>query len=322
MSVFVLRRGLLLAALAVGLAAAPVALALAQAPVADPPKVEAPKLKSFPNAEAAADAMVDAIRNNDDAAMAAMLGDNWRELVPANGEDDEQLREKFLAGWAASHKIMVAEDNKATVQVGTTGWVMPVPIVKQDDGWRFDIEAGRKEILARRIGHDEIGAIQTLLAIVDGQREYAALDPMKNGVPTYARRLMSTAGKKDGLYWETAPGEPESPLGPLVARAQAEHQVKGEHTGYYGYHYRLLYRQGAAALHGTRDYVVKGKMIGGFGVLAWPVTYGETGVMTFIVNQRGEVLEQDLGPNTNKVAGEIASFNPDKSWEKADMTPP
>lgn len=314
MSAFMFRRSLLLLALVAGMAAP----AVAQAPAA-----EQVKLKNFPNAESAADAMTDAIRHDDDAAMAAMLGSNWRELVPANAEDNEKLREKFLAGWDANHKVVVTDESKATVEVGTSGWVMPVPIVKQGDGWRFDIEAGRKEVLARRIGHDELAVIQTLLAIGDAQREYAALDPMKNGVPTYARRLMSTPGKKDGLYWEAAPGEAESPLGPLVAKAQAQREAKGGSSpGYYGYHFRLLYGQGPAAHHGAREYVIKGKMIGGFGVIAWPVAWGETGVMTFIVNQRGEVFEQDLGADTTKRAEAITLFNPDKGWEKADTTPP
>jgi hypothetical protein len=144
---------------------------------------------------------------------------------------------------------------------------------------------------------------------------------MKSGVPQYARRLMSSPGKKDGLYWQTAPGEPESPLGPAVAKAQRQNRGEpGE--GYYGYHFRLLYGQGPAASHGARDYIVKGKMIGGFGAIASPVVYGETGVSTFIVNQRGEVFEQDLGADTARRAAAITLFDPDKDWQKADTTPP
>jgi hypothetical protein len=142
---------------------------------------------------------------------------------------------------------------------------------------------------------------------------------MKVGVPVYARRLLSSPGKKDGLYWETQPGEPESPLGPLVANAQ---QGAKEGDGYYGYYYRLLYGQGPAAKGGAYSYLVNGRMIGGFGVIAWPVTYGESGLMTFIVNQDGDVYEQDLGSDTAQKAGNIAVFNPDKDWAKADMTPP
>jgi hypothetical protein len=171
----------------------------------------------------------------------------------------------------------------------------------------------------RRIGHDEASVIQTLLAIVDAEADYAALDPMNTGAPSYARRLLSTPGKKDGLYWETKPGEKHSPLGPAVAKAQADGKSP---DGHYGYYFRLLYSQGAAAPGGARDYVANGRMIGGFAVIAWPVRYGDTGVMTFIVNQDGVVYQQDLGPQTAEKAGVIASFNPDKGWVKADMTPP
>ena len=171
----------------------------------------------------------------------------------------------------------------------------------------------------RRIGHDEAAVIQTLLAIVDAQSDYAAMDPMKTGAPSYARRLLSSPGKRDGLYWDAKPGEPQSPLGPAVAKAQADGQSP---DGHYGYYFRLLYAQGAAAPGRARDYVVNGRMIGGFGVIAWPVRYGDTGVMTFIVNQDGVVYQQDLGPQTAEKAGVIASFNPDKGWVKADMTPP
>ena len=196
---------------------------------------------------------------------------------------------------------------------------MPIPLVKEAGGWRFDVDAGRIELTAREIGRNELTVVQSLLAIVDAQRDYSALDPMKTGVATYARRLLSSPGKKDGLYWETKPGEPESPLGALVAKAQPGDR---EVDGYYGYHYRLLYGQGPAAKGGAYSYLVNGRMIGGFGVIAWPVRYGETGVMSFIVNQNGEVYEQDLGPDTPQRAAAITLFDPDKNWQKADTTPP
>jgi hypothetical protein len=182
------------------------------------------------------------------------------------------------------------------------------------------VEAGRLEIQARDIGRNELAVVQTMMAIVDAQRDYAALDPMKVGVPVYARRLLSSPGKKDGLYWDAAPGEPQSPLGPAVAKAQASKGAGDD--GHYGYNFRLLYAQGPAAPGGAHDYLVNGRMIGGFAVIAWPVNYGETGVMTFIVNQSGDVYEQDLGPDTAKNAAAITVFNPDKDWQKSDMTPP
>ena len=204
------------------------------------------------------------------------------------------------------------------IGVGTTGFVAPVPIVKQGNDWRFDIEAGKKEMQARLIGRNELAVVQTLLAIVDAQRDYAALDPMKVGVPVYARRLLSSPGRKDGLYWESKPGEPESPLGPLVAKAQPG---EIQEYGYYGYRFRLLYSQGPDAPGGAYDYLVKGRMLGGFAVIAWPVRWGETGVMTFMVSHNSDVYERDLGPDTAQEADAINVFNPDKSWDKADMTP-
>ena len=284
-----------------------------------PAAAQAPKQQTFPSAEVAANTLVEAIRKDDDKVVSAILGAGWRDFVPGTKAEEDKTRADFLKSWDETHKVVPNGDDKATIEVGTTGFVMPIPLVKDGGGWRFDIDAGRAEIQARYIGHNEIRVVQTLLAVVDAQRDYSAMDPMKTGVATYARRLLSTPGKKDGLYWEAQPGEPESPLGPLVANAQ---QGVKEGEGYYGYHYRLLYGQGADAPGGAYSYLANGRMIGGFGVIAWPVTYGETGVMTFIVNQDGVVYEQDLGPDTAQKAANILVFNPDKDWQKSDMTPP
>lgn len=285
--------------------------------VAQAPKTS-PQQQSFPTAEAAADAMVDALRKNDDKATAAMLGAGWRDFVPGTPAEENKQRADFLAAWDASHKVVVDGD-KATVQVGTTGFVVPIPLIKEAAGWRFNVDAGRVELRAREIGRNELTVVQSLLALVDAQREYSVLDPLKTGVATYARRLLSSPGKKDGLYWETKPGEPQSPLGALIAKAQPG---DGERDGYYGYNYRLLYGQGPAAKGGAYSYLVKDRMIGGFAAIAWPVRYGETGVMSFIVNQDGVVYEQDLGPETPQRAAAITLFDPDKNWQKADTTLP
>ncbi|MGQ3301713.1 DUF2950 domain-containing protein [Reyranella sp.] len=276
--------------------------------------------QGFATPEAAADALTEAVRRDDDKAVSAALGAGWRDFVLGRPEDEERTREKFLQAWDASHKVVV-DGNKATIEVGTTGWTAPIPLVKDGDQWRFDVEAGRKEITARQIGRNELSVIQSLLALVDAQHEYAALDPMKVGAPVYARRLLSSPGRKDGLYWDAAPGEPESPIGPALATAQAQGQG-GTEDGYYGYRFRLLYSQGPDAPGGAYDYLVKGRMIGGFAILAWPVRYDDTGVMTFMVNQDGVVYEQDLGPDTATKAAAINVYNPDKSWAKADVTPP
>lgn len=283
------------------------------------PAAEPAKQRHFPTAEAANDAITDALRKDDDTAIAGMLGSSWRDFVPGTREDEDKAREAYLKAWDENHKLVPEGDNKMLVEVGTTGFKMPIPIVKDDEGWRFDIEAGHKEMIARQIGANELYVIQTLLAIVDAQFDYASQQASKTGTASYARRLLSSSGKQDGLYWEAKPGEPESPLGPLVAKAQPGDR---EGQGYHGYRYRLLYGQGANAPGGAYSYLVNGRMIGGFGVIAWPVKWGETGVMTFIVNQNGDVYENDLGPDTAQEAAKINLFDPDKDWEKSDTAPP
>jgi hypothetical protein len=247
-----------------------------------------------------------------------MLGAGWTAFIPADSGERDRRRTAYLAAWDESHKVTVSDGATATIEAGKSGWTLPIPIVKDGTEWRFDLEAGREEMRARLIGRDELAVIQTLLAIVDAQRDYAALDPMKVGLPVYARRLLSSPDRKDGLYWESKPGEPESPLGPLVAKAQPG---EIQRDGYYGYRFRLLYSQGPEAPGGAYDYLVNGRMLGGFAVIAWPVRWGETGVMTFIVSHNSDVYEKDLGPDTAQAAAAINVFNPDKSWDKADMTP-
>ena len=317
MSGAIFRRGLVAAALVVGFTAG----AVAQQPTPQPAQqsATATKLQGFPTADAAAEALTKAVRDNDQKTMASLWGADWRDFVPGTDNDVQQRRAAYLAAWDESHKLVMSGDAKAVIEVGKNGWTMPVPLVKDGSEWRFDFNAGLKEMALRRIGHDEAAVVQTLLAIVDAQSDYVAMDPMNVGVGAYARRLLSSPGKKDGLYWDAKAGEPQSPLGPAVAKAQADGQSP---DGHYGYYFRLLYSQGAAAPGGARKYVVNGPMIGGYGVIAWPVHYGITGVMTFMVDQDGVVYQQDLGPQTAQKAGVIASFDPDKGWVKADMTPP
>jgi Protein of unknown function (DUF2950) len=277
------------------------------------------KQKHFATAEEAATALTEAIRKDDNATVQAILGVSWRDLIPGNPTHEDDVRQRFLEAWDKGHKLVPDGADRTYIEVGTTGWQSPLPLLKDAKGWYYDVDAGAKEIIAREIGRDEYTVIQTLLAVVDAQRDYVSLDPMKFGVPTYARRLLSSPGKKDGLYWEAVPGEPESPLGELVAKAQPG-DAPGE--GYFGYRFRMLYGQGPDAPGGAQGYLVNNRMIGGFAVIAWPVTYGETGVSTFMVSQSGDVYEKDLGPETPTAAAAITLFNPDKTWDKADMTPP
>jgi len=278
-----------------------------------------PVLKGFPTPDAAAAAFTDAVRANDPKAVSALLGDAWVDAVLADAEKEKRERLAYLANWDTKHEVTITDGKRASIVVGNDGWTFPVPIVKDGDQWRFDSTAGDHEMQARQIGHDEMGAIQTLLAIVAAQHEYAALDPMKTGWPQYARRLLSSPGRKDGLYWPTTAGEAPSPLGEVVAASQFDGTAPGAQ---FGYNFRLLYAQGPAATGGAHDYLVNGRLIGGFGAIATPVQYGVTGIMTFIVNYEGIVWQQDLGANTAEIAGKIASFDPDKGWQKADTSPP
>jgi Protein of unknown function (DUF2950) len=277
-------------------------------------------LRTFATPEKAADALTEAIRKDDNEAVSAMLGDSWQDLVPTKRQDEANERAIFLAAWDEAHEVKLKGDNKAVIEVGKTGFEFAIPIVKEGEVWRYDIDAGWTEIQARSIGHNELSVVQTLLAIVDAEHDYLALDPMKTGIATYARGLQSSPRQKDGLYWEARQGEPQSPLGPLVAKAQPEFGEGAQ--GYFGYNFRMLDGQGPAALGGAHSYRVHGRMIGGFAVIAWPVEYGMTGVMTFIVSHGGDVYEQDFGPDTAKHAPAITLFNPDKDWHRSDMTPP
>ena len=182
-----------------------------------PATAPGPTLKGFPTPEAAADALTEAIRKHDDKAITALLGVDWNTLIPGSAWQDEELRERFLKAWDEGHKIIQEGPDKALMGAGTTGWTSPIPLVRQGNEWRYDVAAGRIELEARLIGRNEYAVIQTMLAIVDAQHDYAALDPTKQGLPVYARRLVSSPGLKNGLYWETKPGEPTSPLGPLLA---------------------------------------------------------------------------------------------------------
>jgi hypothetical protein len=267
--------------------------------------------KTFPTPEAAMNAFGDAVATSDEDAMKALLGANYQTLIPPVGAE---IRYKFLAAWAKAHAIKPVGDAKALVAVGTDGWTLGVPIVKTAQGWRFDTRAGAEEIRVRRIGHNELAVMKVMLAIYDAQREYAAKDRNGDGVLEYAGRFRSAAGRKNGLYWPGKAGEPESPLGPAVAAARAAGGSRA--AGYYGYRYKILRAQGNNATGGAYSYVAQGRMIGGFAVVAWPVRYGETGVMTFMASHDGVLFQSDLGPTSATRANAIKRFDPDSSWQK------
>ncbi len=277
--------------------------------------------QDYASPSAAADALAAAVKSGDEKALLVVLGRNASDIV-SSGDDvaDADGRQRFSAAYDAKHAIAAEGDQKAVMVIGEREFPFPIPIVRNKNGtWSFDVAAGREEIFYRRIGRNEIDTIQTCLAYVDAQNEYAAKDRDGKGAGAYAQRVVSLPGIKNGLYWPSAQGAEESPLGELFAAASEQGYRPGTGRGaYHGYFYKILTRQGAAAEGGAADYIVKGRMIGGFALVAWPATYGNSGVMTFIVNHAGTVYEKDLGPDTPKLAKRIVSFNPDKTWKKVD----
>jgi Protein of unknown function (DUF2950) len=278
--------------------------------------------QSYKSADEAVSALVTAAKADDSKAILTVLGPQGEDIV-SSGDPvaDEGVRKEFIAAYDEKHEIR-SDGGYAILIIGKDDFPFPIPLVRKDEAWRFDTEAGRTEVLYRRIGANELNSIQACLAFVDAQNEYADKD-RGDGVGVYAQRIISQPGKKDGLYWPTAAGEEESPLGDLVADAATEGyrpRGGGERTPFHGYYYKILTRQGPAAPGGVLDYVVKGKMIGGFALVAWPAEYGNSGVMTFIVNHNGTVYEKDLGSRTAQVAAGMSAYNPDGSWKKVDVS--
>jgi len=278
--------------------------------------------QSFKSADEAMAALAGAAKSGDQKAVLAILGKDAEDLVSSGDPvDDQATRQRFLTAYDEKHAIEMDGDAKAIMIVGKDDFPFPIPIMRKDDSWRFDTAAGREEILDRRIGRNELAAIQAVLAYVDAQNDYADKD-RGAGTGVYAQRIVSQPGKKDGLYWPTAQGEEESPLGELAADASAKgYKVGGGRAPYHGYYYKILTKQGAKAPGGELDYVVRGKMIGGFALVAYPAEYRNSGVMTFLVNHNGTVYQKDLGPKTTQIAERMTAYEPDPSWEKVDTKP-
>jgi hypothetical protein len=280
---------------------------------------EAAAQKRFKTPEEAVDALAVAVRTDDVRAIAGILGRGSADIVDSgDASADADLRRAFVAAYDVRHQVKVDGGTKATLTIGENDWPFPIPLVQTQNGvWRFNTAAGREEILYRRIGRNELAAAMASLAYVEAQHEYAEMDAKRGGVGGYAQKIASSQGKKDGLYWPAAAGETESPLGEFVAAASRRGPIGGGEP-FYGYYYRILTRQGASAPGGKQDYVVRGNMIGGFALVAYPAEYGKTGVMTFLVNKDGEVFEKDLGSSTGRIASGMDAFNPDHTWRRIE----
>ncbi|MCB1857989.1 MAG: DUF2950 domain-containing protein [Gammaproteobacteria bacterium] len=260
----------------------------------------------FAAAEQAADTFVVAIARGDQDTLEGLFGRGYLDYLPIDEVDTADI-DRFLAAWTRHHTLLSEGEGIRMLEVGDTGWTLPIPIVQDPQGWRFDTQTGRETMRIRRIGRNELSAMQAALAYHDAQTEYAQRDHDGNGVLEYAQRFISTPGKRDGLYWEASKDEAESPLGALFSEKTPE-------KAYHGYYYRILSAQGKHAEGGQLDYKVNGNMVGGFGLVAWPAEYGESGVMSFMLNKEGVLYETDLGPEGGEAAGRMLAFDPDSRW--------
>lgn len=276
--------------------------------------------QTFPSPEAAMNALVTAAMNDDTNALHSIFGPTGHDLVSPDMVQATAEYKIFIQRLKENRQLVTNSPSSLTLAIGWDGWQFPIPLVQQNGQWFFDTAAGREEILARRIGMDETGAINVCNAYVDAQREYASKSRTVDEVLAYAQFLRSTPGTHDGLFWPTNSGAELSPLGPLVAQARVDgyhrpaKMINDTQAPYHGYYYKILTRQGKHAPGGKYDYIINGRMIAGFALVAWPAEWGNTGVMTFFVNQQGKVYQKNLGPKTAKIAKDMTTYDPDDSW--------
>jgi len=275
--------------------------------------------QAFATPEAAVSALAAAASTQDTNALRVIFGPAAADLENADRVQATNDLNEFASAFNQTNRIVHESDSKCVLEIGNSFWPFPVPLVKQDGRWFFDAEAGKDELLTRRIGRNERLTLQSVRAYVEAQREYAMKDRDGDEVLAYAQKILSTPGKKDGLYWPSDLDGEVSPLGPLVAEAQAQGYRRNLGGGdapqpFHGYFFKILTRQGKSAPLGKYNYLINGKMIAGFALVAWPAEYGDTGIMTFIVNQQGRVYQKDFGPKTDKIAAAMKEYNPDKTW--------
>ena len=269
---------------------------------------------TFKSPEDAVAALVEAVRKGDAGRLTEVFGPGSGDIVSSGDAiADKAAREKFVAGFDAKHAIVPEGDGRATLQVGAEDWPFPVPLVRRDGAWYFDGAEGADEIVYRRIGRNELGAIAVCRGFVEAQHEYAAADHDGEGAGIFAHKLVSDPGTQNGLYWEASEGAAQSPIGPFIASAAAEGYRAGG-GAYHGYRYRPLFRQTENANGGALDYFDKGVLRNGFALIAWPADYGASGVMTFIVNQDGVVFQKDFGEDSASAVEAIDAYDPDSTW--------
>jgi len=275
--------------------------------------------KTFPSAEAASQALVTAAQNNDEKTMLDILGPEGKQIVSSgDAAEDAENRANFVERYQEMHRLVKEPDGSTVLYIGAKNWPTPVPLVNKGGSWYFDTEAGKKEILYRRVGRNEMSTIRVCQELVAAEKEYSGQHI------EYAAKIFSDEGQHNGLYWKPAGGEPLSPVGPLVAAAVTESYATSggsAATPYRGYYYHILMRQGKNAPGGAKSYAVNGKMTGGFAFVAYPAEYRSSGVMTFIVGEDGTVYEKDLGKKTEALAKAMKEYNPNSSWQKAEGQP-
>ncbi len=274
---------------------------------------------AFETPQAAVTALISAVRKLDADLALKILGPDAKDIIfPGDKVQARKSVRKFLEKYDEKHKIELNKSNKAILYLGKEEWPYPIPIVKVDNKWYFDTKTGREEIVNRRIGANELMAIKVLEAYVEAQLEYASKDRDGDGILEFAQKIKSDKGKKNGLYWPAKPGEKQSPFGPLVAKAAAEgyRNTSEKPEPFHGYFFKILTRQGKNAPGGDYGYIVNGNMVLGFAMIAYPAKYGVSGIMTFLVNQKGIIYEADLGPKTVEIASHMDAFDPGKKWHK------
>jgi hypothetical protein len=275
-----------------------------------------PGQKTFSSAEDASNALVTAVQSNDEKAMLDILGPDGKQIVSSGDEtEDAHSRADFAKRYQEMHRLVKEPDGTTTLYIGAQNWPTPIPLVNNGNSWYFDTDAGKKEILFRRIGRNEMSAIRVCQELIAAQKEFST---QRN---EYAQKIFSDEGQHNGLYWKASDSEPQSPIGPLVARAVAKgypKSLEGAPTPFRGYYYHILMRQGKNGQGGAKSYVVNGKMTAGFAFVAYPAEYRSSGVMTFVVGEDGVVYEKDLGKKTEVRAQAMKEYNPDSTWQKAE----